>query len=366
MIYIMNFLKPELSISKIFLIFISCLALMLSCRPAAAAQAKAAALGIVLKSNVKAAAGEICLGDICDFETAPGFKIDIEKIKNIQLGFAPPPFVERRIYRFEIENAVRRKLEFPQGGGYAIGGADYCRVTSFAGGETDEKAKGRLKEELEKKIGELFIKKYGEEFEIGAKETIAVFLTRGFGREAVKKLTGSGEVKIDIIGYNASAAEISVLPESGPPLKISAKITRKTTAAAARENMPKNSVIDVNKIMTCEIEIFAEKYGELFLIDDSVENDRELVKIAAEGLELIRNVRAGEVLKKSFFNKKILVKAGQTIVLYLRKSRSSVSFSATASKNAGAGDIIEAVNPKTRKKYRAVVTGEGAAETVED
>jgi len=369
-IYTMNIFKKELSINKIFFIVISCFAFLLCGHRAEAGQkadtVKTPALGIKLKSYVKTPAGEICLGDICDFKTEPGFKIDLEKIKNIQLGFAPPPFVERRIYKFEVENAIRGKLEFPSGCGYSIGGADHCKVTSFAGGETDDKAKSILKKELENKICELFIKKYSGEFEIGAKDKITVSITGGLGREAVKKLTASAKAKIDIIDYKSSAANIAVSTENRAPLKLTAKITRKTPVAAASENLSKNTVIDMNKIMTREIEIFAEKYGELFLINDSIENDRELSKIAAEGLELIRNVRAGEILKKSFFNKKILVKAGQTIVLHLRNKRSSISFSATASKNAGEGDIIEAVNPRTRKKYKAVVSGEGTAEAVEN
>ena len=43
-----------------------------------------------------------------------------------------------------------------------------------------------------------------------------------------------------------------------------------------------------------------------------------------------------------------------------------MSFYATASKDGGAGDTIEVVNPKTRRKYLAVVTGAGEVEAVEN
>mgnify|MGYP000980199677 CR=1 FL=1 len=331
-------------------------------------ESSAPALVFRLKPAFRAAAEDVRLGDICDIEAAPGYKTDIEKIKNIKLGCAPAPFVTRRIHKFEVDNILRLKLAMPAGSRYEVAGGDYCAVTAFAEGETDKKIKGELKANLESKIGALFYERYREEFRLGETDKIASTISFGLDRHAVKKIASRDEVAIDILSYKASAAVVEVKYEAEIIAKLRVKIMRKTTVAAAGENFPKNSVIDINKIKTREIEIFAEKYHELFLIEGvgGAESNAELADAAAQGLELTRSMAAGEAIKKSFLKKKLLVKAGQRVILYIEKGGAAMSFYATASKDGGAGDTIEVVNPKTRRKYLAVVTGPGEVEAVDN
>lgn len=326
------------------------------------------ALVFKLKPSFRAAGEEIRLGDICDIETAPGYKTDIEKIKNIKMGYAPPPFVARRIRKFEVDNILRLKLAMQAGSRYEVAGGDYCAVTAFAEGETDKKLKSELKAGLESKISGLFHERYREEFRLGETDKIVSTISFGLDRHAVKKISSRDEVSIDILSYKASAAIVEVKYEAELITKLRVKIMRRTTVAAALENMPKNSVIDIYKIMTREIEIFAEKYHELFLIEGvgGAESNAELANAAAQGLELTRSMAAGEAIRKSFLKKKLLVKAGQRVILYIEKGGAAMSFYATASKDGGAGDTIEVVNPKTRRKYLAVVTGPGEVEAVEN
>lgn len=326
------------------------------------------ALVFKLKPSFRAAGEEIRLGDICDIQAAHGYKTDIEKIKNIKMGYAPPPFVVRRIHKFEVDNILRPKLAMPAGSRYEVAGGAYCAVTAFAEGETDKKLKSELKAGLESKISGLFYERYREEFRLGETDKIVSTISFGLDRHAVKKIASRGEVSIDILSYKASAAIVEVKYEAELITKLRVKIMRRTTAAAALENMPKNSVIDINKIKTCEIEIFAEKYHELFLIEGGrgAESNAELANAAAQKLELTKTLAAGEAVRKSYLKKKLLVKAGQRVILYIEKGGTAMSFYATASKDGGAGDTIEVVNPKTRRKYLAVVTGAGEVEAVEN
>ena len=325
------------------------------------------ALVFKLKPAFRAAGEEIRLGDICDIEAAPGYKTDMEKIKNIKMGYAPPPFVARRIHKFEVDNILRLKLAMPAGSRYEVSGGAYCAVTAFAEGETDKKLKSELKAGLESKISGLFHERYREEFRLGENDKIVSTISFGLDRHTVKKIASRDEVSIDIVSYKASAAIVEVKYEAELITKLRVKIMRRTTAAAACENLPKNSVIDINKIKTCEIEIFAEKYHELFLIEGGcAESNAELANAAEQKLELTRSLAAGEAVRKSFLKKKLLVKAGQRVILYIEKGGTAMSFYATASKDGGAGDTIEVVNPKTRRKYPAVVTGAGEVEAVEN
>ena len=325
------------------------------------------ALVFKLKPSFRAVGEEIRLGDICDIAAASGYKADMEKIKNIKMGYAPPPFVARRIHKFEVDNIIRLKLAMPAGSRYEVAGGAYCAVTAFAEGETDKKLKRELKAGLESKINGLFYERYREEFRLGENDKIVSTISFGLDRHAVKKIASRDEVSIDILSYKASAAIVEVKYEAELITKLRVKIMRRTTAAAAGENFAKNSVIDINKIKTCEIEIFAEKYHELFLIEGGcAESNAELAKAAAQKLELSKNLAAGEAVRKSFLKKKLLVKAGQRVILYIEKGGTAMSFYATASKGGGAGDTVEVVNPKTRRKYLAVVTGAGEVEAVEN
>lgn len=326
------------------------------------------ALVFKLKPAFRAAGEDVRLGDICDVQAAPGYKTDIEKIQNIKMGCAPAPFVTRRIHKFEVDNIIRLKLAMPAGSRYEVAGGDYCAVTAFAEGETDKKIKGELKVNLESKISGLFYERYRDEFRLGETDKISSAISFGLDRHAVKKIASRDEVAIDILSYKASAAIVEVKYEAELIAKLRVKIMRRTTVAAVSENFSKNSVIDINKIKTREIEIFAEKYHELFLIEGGcgAESNAELANAAAQGLELTRSMAAGEAIKKSFLKKKLLVKAGQRVILYIEKGGAAMSFYATASKDGGAGDTIEVVNPKTRRKYIAVVTGPGEVEAVDN
>jgi flagella basal body P-ring formation protein FlgA len=376
---------PSVAVSfRLFIILsalsiITGLAAITGINPADAAGRAAAgniAVTLELKPKLSANEGEITLGDICLIKISPGFKIDADKTGRIKMGFAPAPLVERRIYKFEVDNIIRQKLEFPDGCTYLITGSDYCVINAFAGGETRRSAKNynasdsldlnkQLKINLEKKISALFIERYADKYKLGPGDKIISTITFGLNRAAVKRISSYDELKIDMLGYKASAATVAVKYEAELIAKLYAKIIRKTTAAVAAEKIPKNSIIDINKIKTSEIEIIAEKYHELFLINDIPEANEELVRAAENNLEFSKNIAAGEVIKKSFLKKKLLVKAGQIVDLYIKTSRSSMSISASASKGGGAGDIIEVINLKTRKKYKAVIVDEGAVESVD-
>ncbi len=330
-----------------------------------------------LKPELSANEGEITLGDICLIKISPGFKIDADKVSEIKMGFTPAPLVKRRIHKFEVDNIIGQKLEFPNGCTYLITGSDYCVINTFAGGETKRNSKNyhtsnshdtnkQLKIDLEKKISALFIERYFEKYKLGPNDKIISTITFGLNRAAINRILSYNELKIDMLSYKASAATIAVKYEAELIAKLYAKIIRKTTTAVAAEKIPKNSIIDINKIKTSEIEIIAEKYHELFLIDDAIEDNEELSRAAKNNLEFSKNITAGEIIKKSFLKKKLLVKAGQIVDLYIKTNRASMSISASASKSGGAGDIIEVINLKTRKKYQAVIVDEGLAEAISE
>lgn len=324
------------------------------------------ALVFELKPSFQAAAERITLGDICDIKPAPGFKADTGRIASISMGFAPARFVERRVHKFEVDNILRQKLSMPAGSRYEIAGAAFCAVTASAEGGTDPRKLAGLKAALEEKIGALFAERYRDEFELGETDRIVAKIGFGLDRAALGRIAGRGEVKIDIASYKASAALVEVRYETELLAKLRVRITRRTEAAAAGEALLKNTAVDLAKIKTREIEIFAEKYNELFLTrGGGAENNAELARAERDGLEFARNVAPGEAIKKGFLKKKLLVRAGQRIILYVERGGSAMSFNATASRDGGAGDTIEAVNPRTRRKYRAVVTGEGEAEAIE-
>lgn len=355
--------------------------------PAAAGQSAPvrAAITLELKSGLTANEGELTLGDICHIKITPGFKIDSNKVSGIKMGFAPAPLVERRIHKFEVDNIIRQKLEFPHGYGYLITGSNYCLIKTFAGGETNAKngihsgahshhynkntgsdLNKQLKINLEKKISALFIERFTDKYKLGPNDSIISTISFGLNRAAAKKILSYEEVEIDILTYKASAATIAVKYETELIAKLYAKIIRRTTAATACEKIPKNSIIDINKIKTSEIEIIAEKYHELFIINHTPENNEELIKAAENNLEFTKNIAAGEIIKKRYLKKKLLIKAGQIVDLYIKTNRSSMSISASASKGGGAGDIIEVINLKTRKKYKAVIVDEGLVESVDN
>ncbi len=377
----------NLLLSLSALILFACIIIIAAVTPAAARQTASGAVAITLelKPELSANEGEITLDDICHIKITPGFKIDSDKVSCIKMGFAPAPLVERRIHKFEVDNIIRQKLEFPDGYGYLITGSDYCVIKTFAGGETNagneihsdahnhkhNKNTGidlnkQLKINLEKKIGALFIERYAEKYKLGPNDSIISTISFGLNRAAVKKISSYDQVKIDILTYKASAATIAVKYEAELIAKLYAKIIRRTTVAAAAEKISKNSIIDINKIKTSEIEIIAEKYHELFIINDTPENNEELIEAAQNNLEYTKNIAAGEIIKKRYLKKKLLIKAGQIVDLYIKTSRSSMSISASASKSGGAGDIIEVINLKTRKKYQAVIVDEGLVESVDN
>ena len=377
----------NLSLSLSALILFACIIIIAAVTPAAARQTASggAAITLELKPELSANEGEITLADICHIKITPGFKIDSDKVSGIKMGFAPAPLVERRIHKFEVDNIIRQKLEFPHGYGYLITGSDYCVIKTFAGGETNagneihsgahnykhNKNTGsdlskQLKINLEKKISALFIERCAEKYKLAPNDSIISTIGFGLNRAAVKKISSYDQVEIDILSYKAAAATIAVKYEAELITKLYAKIIRRTTAAAAAEKIPKNSIIDINKIKTSEIEIIAEKYHELFIINDTPENNEELIKSAENNLEFTKNIAAGEIIKKRYLKKKLLVKAGQIVDLYIKTSRSSMSISASASKGGGAGDIIEVINLKTRKKYQAVIVNEGLVESVDN
>ncbi len=369
------------------LIISACITIISTVTPAGAGKSAPvrAAITLELKPGLTANEGELTLGDICHIKIMPGFKIDSDKLNSIKMGFAPAPLVERRIHKFEVDNIIRQKLEFPDGYGYLITGSDYCLIKTFAGGETNAGKKinsgayshnnnkntgidlnKQLKINLEKKISALFIERFTDKYKLGPNDGIISTISFGLNRAAAKKILSYDEVEIDILTYKASAATIAVKYETELIAKLYAKIIRRTTAAAANEKIPKNSIIDINKIKTSEIEIIAEKYHELFLINHTPEINEELIEAVENNLEFTKNIAAGEIIKKRYLKKKLLIKAGQIVDLYIKNSRSSMSISASASKGGGAGDIIEVINLKTRKKYKAVIVDEGLVESVDN
>lgn len=379
----------SLSLYLSVLIIITGIIIILIVIPASARQTAAGGIAITLelKPELTANEGEITLNDICHIKIMPGFKIDLDKVSGIKMGFAPVPLVERRIHKFEVDNIIRQKLEFPDGYGYLITGSDYCIVKTFAGGETNAGKKihsgaynhnnnnnnntgidlnKQLKINLEKKISALFIERFTDKYKLGPNDGIISTISFGLNRAAAKKILSYEEVEIDILTYKASAATIAVKYETELIAKLYAKIIRRTTTAAANEKIPKNSIIDINKIKTSEIEIIAEKYHELFIINHAPEINEELIEAVENNLEFTKNIAAGEIIKKRYLKKKLLIKAGQIVDLYIKNSRSSMSISASASKGGGAGDIIEVINLKTRKKYKAVIVDEGLVESVDN
>jgi|GEM_PF-6667047 len=322
------------------------------------------AVFITIKPRTEVSSDIIYLKDVCDVKLAAGFFVDISKILSIEIGASPSAFNARKLYPYEIKNILSSRLKLPKGAYYCMKGAEFCVISAYNRSHTDKKTAGLVKREIEKAIAALFMKKYGEKFNIDADATISVALTCGLNASFVKKFLGNEEVKIDILDYKSGMANISVCSRKNVLAKLYARIMRSAIAAVALEDIEKGSLINLNKITTREIEIYAEKHSELYLVSAApVSGFADLLKDSRNGCEIARNIQAGGLIYKRFVHKKFAIAAGQRIRMSVYNGNSTMAFDAIAEQSGSLGDEISVINPRTRKKYRALVTGDGEAES---
>ena len=342
--------KCAITIASILLLF----SVFFTAR-ASFAQDKDVALVVTLKKSAVVSGERIKLSDIAGIDLSGDFSAARGDIENIEIGISPKPFLDRKITAGEVESAILKKIKLPGNAVISMTGAPACFV-KYHEREDIKIFKTEVKKKLEEKIGELFRKDFGKKFGMADEDSLEVKLVSGLNDEIIKKIMATSEIVILISAYKAGMGTVSIKTGSAER-KIPVKISKRSTLLKTVAKIKKGTAIAAEQLRTEFAVLPPEKFSEFII------SAEEFLKEQGDNnAELIKDLLANEPLRKIYFKKKQLLNAGQKILLSVSNNNSIITFDAIAEGGGAIGDVISAVNVRTRKKYRAKITGNGTAE----
>lgn len=353
-------MKAVASLTVTFISF-----LMLATPAAVFADAAETALTLNLKRSAVASGEFVRLSEIADIELAPGFEGDAGRLGSIIVGYSPRPGMVRTVNDFEIAGAVAKKIRIPEGA-LKMAGSRSCAVSSPRSLDNSAAAAALLSD-ITSKARSLYVEKFGEAFGLGGGEKLNFRLVSNLPRAAVRKLLGMDEITVSIPSYRSGVVQVVVAGPEGAVATVYARATLSQEALRAVSAFARDERLDFARLAPYEIEIFPERKKEYItraVTGTSAAVAGDTGKAPGPNLFASRAVASGEVVTFAHFKKRSDVRAGQKVLLLVAGAKSKLSFDAVARTSGSVGETVEAVNPKTQRKYRARVTGPGCVEAI--
>ena len=302
-------------------------------------EVNALTLEVNLKGKVEVTAENVILGDIADL-TYPEPEWQ-ERLKNLDLGYLPPPGEEREIKPEEIYKRVVAQ-EVPQLDYIYFSGASVCKIT--AKGELIEK--GELEGKIQEQLAEIF--SFAQKIKVNLSSPKEVIIPPD--SEVSVTLSSPSSLKPWGTGNGTLEIRRKGRVEKTLPFRFDIEVYREVVRA--KDKLSRGEVISKDRV-------------NVVLEPLDYRNEKAFSQIEeVEGKEAKREIPAGAALTPSFLQEETLIERGDLVTMVAKYGGIVVTGMGKARGEGSMGDIIVVENPDSKKRLEAEVIGERMVEVV--